>query len=243
MPAGKPFTVLEYERLDSTHARALRDFDSLADGAVVTALRQDAGRGRLGRAWLSEGKGLYFTMVLKPAAPRPAVLPCYTHLLAAAVCGALEGLGMEPSIKWPNDVLCGGGKICGVLAEAVVDGDRPAGAAVGAGINLSQEPADFAALDRPAVSAAMLTGKAPDRGALLADVLERFFALRPALEESGFRAISAQYRRYASFIGKKVGVSSPGGELEGTADLDGDGLLVIEGPDGRRVVAGGEMRL
>ncbi|MDQ7772946.1 MAG: biotin--[acetyl-CoA-carboxylase] ligase [Elusimicrobiales bacterium] len=243
MSAGRPFTVLEHERLDSTHSRALSDFSSLADGDVVTARRQDAGRGRFGRTWLSEGKGLYFTIVLKPAAPRPEVFPCYTHLLAVSVCAALERLGLSPSIKWPNDVLCGGGKIAGILAEAVVEGGRPVGAAVGAGINLSQDPADFAGLDRPAVSIAMLRGgAAPEPGGFLSAVLEEFFALRPALEERGFPAMAARYRGRAGFIGERVKIRSVSGEvLEGTADIDDAGLLVLYGPGGRVSAAGGEM--
>lgn len=243
MSAGRTFTVLEYESLDSTHSRALRDLSSLPDGAVVTALRQDAGRGRLGRSWLSEGKGLYFTVVLKPAAARPEVFPCYTHLLALAVCAALERLGLSPSIKWPNDVLCGGGKICGILAEAVTEGGRPVGAVVGAGVNLSQEAADFAGLDRPAVSVAMLLGgAAPERGSFLSEVLGGFFALRPALEERGFPAIAAEYRRRAGFIGRRVKIIPVSGEVsEGTADIDDAGLLVLDGPGGRVSVPGGEM--
>ncbi|MDT8287531.1 MAG: biotin--[acetyl-CoA-carboxylase] ligase [Elusimicrobiales bacterium] len=243
MSAGRPFTVFGYERLDSTHSRALRDLSSLPDGAVVTALRQDAGRGRLGRSWLSEGKGLYFTIVLKPAGARPEIFPCYTHLLALAVCAELERLGLSPSIKWPNDVLCGGGKICGILAEAVTEGGSPAAAVVGAGINLYQEAADFAGLDRPAVSAAMLLGgAAPERGSFLAEVLEGFFALRPALEERGFPAISAQYRRRAGFIGRRVKIISASGEVsEGTADIDDAGQLALDGPSGRVSVPGGEM--
>lgn len=243
MSAGKPYSVTGYPSLDSTHSRALRDFPGLSDGAVITALRQDAGRGRLGRTWLSEGKGLYFTIVLKPAAPRPEVFPCYTHLLSVSVCAALERLGLSPSIKWPNDVLCGGGKICGILAEAVSEGGRPVGAAVGAGINLSQEPADFAGLDRPAVSAAMLRGgAAPDRGAFLESVLDAFFALRPALEDRGFPAIAGEYRRRAGFIGKLAKMRPASGEvLEGTADIDDGGQLVLDGPGGRVSAAGGEM--
>lgn len=242
MSAGKPYSVTGYPSLDSTHSRALRDFPGLSDGAVITALRQDAGRGRLGRTWLSEGKGLYFTIVLKPAAPRPEVFPCYTHLLSVSVCAALERLGLSPSIKWPNDVLCGGGKICGILAEAVTEGGRPVGAVVGAGVNLSQETADLAGLDRPAVSVAMLRGgAAPERGDLLSAVLEGFFGRRPALEERGFPAIAADYRRRAGFIGKPVKLRAASGEVsEGTADIDDAGLLVLDGPGGRVSAAGGE---
>ncbi|HNT99017.1 MAG TPA: biotin--[acetyl-CoA-carboxylase] ligase [Elusimicrobiales bacterium] len=243
MSAAGPFTLFEHGRLDSTHAFALREFSRLPDGAVVTALRQDAGRGRLGRTWLSEGKGLYFTIVLKPAAPSPEILPCYTHLLALAVCSALERAGLAPSIKWPNDVLCGGGKLAGILAEAVIAQGRPDGAVVGAGANLYQETADFAGLDRPAVSAAMLLGGAgPERGAFLREILDAFFALRPALEERGFQAVAGEYRRRAGFIGKRVRVfSASGGVLEGTADIDDAGLLVLDGPDGRISVTGGEL--
>lgn len=242
MPAGSPFTVIEYGRVDSTHSLALREFAGLPDGAVLTALRQDAGRGRLGRSWLSEGKGLYFTVVLKPAAPRPEILPCYTHLMAVSVCAALERLGLSPEIKWPNDILCGGGKICGVLAEAVAAGGSLRGAAVGAGVNLYQEKDDFSGLGRPAVSAAMLAAAAPERAAFLLEILRRFFSLRPALEERGFPAIAAEYRRRAAFLGKPARVVAASGEvLEGAAGLDDAGRLVLDGSVGRITLPGGEL--
>lgn len=237
------YTVKEFDTLDSTNAQILREFDGLADGTVVTALRQSAGRGRLDRSWLSEGKGLYFTLALKPAAPRPEVFPCYTHLLAVSVCAALAGRGMRPALKWPNDVLCGGAKICGILAEAVTGGGRLSGAAVGAGINLYQQSEDFSGLPYPAVSMAMLGAAPADRGALLEAVLQEFFRRLPALEERGFAALSAEYRGYAGFIGRRVSVSSGGVTSEGIADVDEQGRLLLATATGTLRFAAGDVAL
>ncbi|PKM97362.1 MAG: biotin--[acetyl-CoA-carboxylase] ligase [Elusimicrobia bacterium HGW-Elusimicrobia-3] len=235
------YTVKEFDTLDSTNAQVLRGFAGLPDGAVVTALRQSAGRGRLDRSWLSEGKGLYFTLALKPAAPRPEVFPCYTHLLAVSVCAALAARGLRPALKWPNDVLCGGAKICGVLAEAVTSGGRLTGAAVGAGINLYQQAEDFAGLPCPAVSMAMLGAAPADRGSFLEAVLEEFFRRRPALEERGFAALSAEYRGRAGFIGQRLSVSSGGVTAEGTADVDEQGRLVLATPTHTLRFAAGDL--
>lgn len=237
------YSVKEFEVLDSTNAQVLREFEGLADGAVVAALRQSAGRGRLDRSWLSEGKGLYFTLALKPAAPRPEVFPCYTHLLAVAVCAALAGRGLRPVLKWPNDVLCNGAKICGILAEAVTGGGRLSGAAVGAGINLYQQAGDFSGLPYPAVSMAMLGAAPADRGAFLGAVLDEFFRRRPALEERGFASLSAEYRGYAGFIGRRVSVSSGGVTVEGTADVDEQGQLLLATPSGPLRFAAGDVGL
>jgi len=234
-------SVKEFDVLDSTNAQALREFAGLPDGAVLTALRQTAGRGRLDRSWRSEGKGLYFTLVLKPADPRPEVFTCYTHLLAVSVCAALAARGLRPSLKWPNDVLCGGAKICGILAEAVADGGRLSGAAVGAGVNLYQQAEDLSGLPYPAVSMAMLGAAPADRGSFLEAVLEEFFRRRPALEERGFAAISAEYRGYARFIGGRVSVASGGVTAEGTAEVDEQGLLLLSTPSGTRRFSAGDV--
>ncbi len=228
----------EFESLDSTNSYALREFGGLPDGAVITALRQTAGRGRLDRSWLSEGKGLYFTVVVKPAAPRPEIFPCYTHLMCAAVCGALTGLGLKPGIKWPNDVLCGGAKVCGILAEAVTSGGAVKGAVIGAGINLRQAPEELAGLRAPAASLAML-GVTVTREEILGLTLEHLGRLRPPFEKAGFAAIEGIYRSYAGFIGGRASVKQEGTTLEGTAGLDKDGFLILHTEKGPvRITAG-----
>ena len=155
------FNIIKFEKLDSTNLFALREFESLPDGTVILAGMQTAGRGRMGRHWLSEGKGIYFTVVLKNAA-RIEYYAAFSHLMAISVCEALEHCGLSPQVKWPNDVLCSGpfhhqpGKICGMLSQAASGPRGILGIALGCGINYSQTAADFGGVMYPAVSVRML---------------------------------------------------------------------------------------
>src|SRR5204862_8316813 len=119
-----------------------------AEGLVVAADAQSAGRGRLGRAWHSPpGSGLYFSILLRPSRP-PVEIPPLTLLAGAAVARGLAdlGAGLEPRLKWPNDVLLaqagadggdGGAyrKVAGILTEMTTEGDRAGQVVVGVGLN------------------------------------------------------------------------------------------------------------
>lgn len=238
----EPFNIHSFQELDSTNAYALREFARLPHGAVVTALRQTAGRGRLGRAWQSEGKGLYFTVVVKPENPASFDFPCLTQLLAVSVCGALEELGLEPRIKWPNDVLLGGAKLCGVLAEAFTEGGKVTGAAVGAGLNLHQQPKDFGELPYPAVSLAMTGRPVPHGPELLAAVLRGFGGRYPYYARHAFAAIAGEYSRRFAFTGRQAVVKGAGGAQAGTVKgVAPDGRLVLETSAGEELFSAGEL--
>lgn len=236
------FSILEFEELDSTNAYVLREFPNLDDRTAVTALRQTAGRGRLNRAWLSEGKGLYFSLAVKPRNPESFSFANLTQLLCVAARAALADSGLEPLIKWPNDLVCDGGKIGGILAEAVTGGGRVTGAALGAGLNLSQTESDFQELHYPAVSIAMLGGQVPARGELLVKTLSQFYARYPDFERHGFAAISAEYDRYFAFRGKRMVLRQDGLCVEGTAPgVDGEGRLILETAEGKRLFTTGDL--
>src|ERR1041384_6256419 len=131
--------VLRFESLPSTNTELSRlASEGAEEGVSVVADEQTAGRGRLQRAWASpKGAGLYFSILLRPAIPVDQ-WPLITFAAALAVGDALqEAAGVQTDIKWPNDLLSGERKICGILAEAI---DTPAGRAVivGIGINLTQ---------------------------------------------------------------------------------------------------------
>src|SRR5215211_6082785 len=155
--------VLRFESLPSTNTEAARRAsEGAAEGLSIVADEQTAGRGRLQRAWSSlKGAGLYFSILLRPAIPQ-IYWPLITFMAALAAGDALrEASGVQTDIKWPNDLLSGERKICGILAEAI---DTSPGRAVilGIGINLTQNafPPELANV---ATSVAEATGRAPDR--------------------------------------------------------------------------------
>src|SRR5262245_39017058 len=155
--------ILRFEALPSTNTELARlASEGAAEGLAVVAEEQTAGRGRLQRAWSSpKGAGLYFSILLRPTMP-PNYWPLITLMAALAAGDALsEACGLQTDIKWPNDLLSGERKICGILAEAI---DTPAGRAVivGIGINLTQNafPSELANV---ATSVAEATGAQPGR--------------------------------------------------------------------------------
>ena len=129
-------TVLTFDTIDSTNTEALKHARQGADeGLCIVARQQTAGRGRHGRKWVSEkGAGLYFSVVLRPKV-ETRFLPLITLMAGIAVHQTLRELGLEPDIKWVNDILADEKKIAGILAETT-DSTLGRSVVVGIGINI-----------------------------------------------------------------------------------------------------------
>ena len=207
---------------DSTNAEALRLAASgEPEGCVVVADAQTAGRGRLGRSWWAEpGCSLLASWLVRPAL---AVERWPTLTLVAGLAAAralIAASGVEVRLKWPNDLLVGGRKLGGLLAEA----DGRGALVVGLGVNVRQTefPPELAGL---ATSLAAEAGRPVERAWLLAATLSGFGARMGAPEEA-----LDEYRTLCDTLGKQVRVERAGAEpLEGVArELTGSGALVVE---------------
>ena len=237
--------VLRFDSLPSTNTELARLASAGAEeGLSIVADEQTAGRGRLQRAWSSpKGAGLYFSILLRPKIPQRH-WPLITFLAALAAGDALaEGVGVETDIKWPNDLLSGERKICGILAEAI---DTPNGRAVvlGIGINLTQNafPADLANV---ATSVSETTGRPPERETILSALLaalSRWYAL---LNEPGGREkIVAAWSSRSSYASGRLVQVSNGEELwQGTTSgIEQDGALRLRTESGEiRLVRAGDV--
>jgi len=201
--------VRYYPQIGSTNDVALAWASAGApDLALVAAEEQTAGRGRLGRKWITPpGAALAFSLVLRPAADEGEFVALYSALGALAVVSALEEkYDLKPEIKWPNDVLVQGCKLCGILAEAVWLGERAESVILGIGLNVRPEAVpDAESLDFPATSLETATGLNIDRLPLLHDILTALIAWRPRLGSDEF--IQAWETRLA-YRGEQVQVWS-----------------------------------
>src|SRR5216117_1692498 len=135
--------LYHFYSVDSTNAFATRLFahgHKIPEGAVIIAESQTAGRGRLGRTWHSEREaGIYFSMVLFPKVP-PSLAPLFTLGTAVAMHNAVERYaGLDIDIKWPNDLLIGRKKICGILSEIQAEVDLVKTLTIGVGVNANHE--------------------------------------------------------------------------------------------------------
>ncbi len=196
---------------------------------VVVAGTQRSGRGRLNRSWYSEEGGLYFTMVLRPDI-RPADGFKLTFLASLTLVGVLqETAGIETTVKWPNDILAGGRKICGLLAEM----DAASGAIefvnIGIGINVNNRlPPDQTA----AASVEMLAGRRVSRTMILRRFLERFEA---NLRDVPLSDVIRRWKKTAGSLQKRVTVETCEESIQGTAeDVDSEGALIVRTDNGRR---------
>jgi len=243
MKSLKP-RILRFESLPSTNTELARQAsEGAGEGLSILADEQTAGRGRLQRAWSSpRGAGLYFSILLQPAIA-PDRWPLIVFVAALAVGDALsEACGVDTDIKWPNDLLSGERKICGILAESV---ETPTGRAVivGIGINLTAEayPAEIAAV---ATSVAEASGRPPERETLLAALLRalpRWYSLLH--EDDGAGKIVAAWTSRSSYAeGKAVQVANGDEVWQGiTRGLESDGALRLETTDGIKIVRAGDV--
>jgi len=246
--ADLPIPAMQYfDNLPSTNDLALDWAENGApDFSLVAADSQSAGRGRLGRRWVTRaGAALAFSLVLRPSPLETAHLALFSPLAGLAVSLALEKLySLQPMIKWPNDVLLERKKVAGILAEAAWQGQKVNGVILGIGINVASSSVPPAhELLFPATSVEQETGQAVDRIRLLRSVLEEVLAWRLTLGSARF--MQAWEQRLA-FRGEWVEASQLGkAALHGqVVRIDQDGNLIIVDNRGKEIsITAGDIHL
>jgi len=205
------------------------------EGALVIAERQTSGRGRMGRTWISPaGKGVWMSLLLRPALPL-ALAPQLPLLASVALARGLKAAtGLDVSVKWPNDLLLGGKKVCGVLLESSAENEQLVYVVTGIGISANLDPEDFPEeLKAKAISLKMAAGHEVDRPRLIAAVLESFESLYDLYREKGFAPIRLMWEALAESLHRRVELRTPAGTVCGTArGLDDYGGLLVEREDG-----------
>lgn len=238
---ARPFRY--FDRVGSTNDVARQwALDGAPAGAVVIANEQTSGRGRLGRDWQTpSGQALALSMVLRPALD-PQDLQRVTMLGGVAVVETLARYmeRQEIGLKWPNDVLGQGRKICGVLSEALWIGNELAAVILGMGVNVRM---DFAGTPLEDV-AGSLEDYAPDainRADLIRQLLGRLDFWQACVGEA---LLVETWRTWLATLGQRVQIRTQDGLVEGVArDVDGAGALLLQGDDGHewRVLVGDVM--
>jgi BirA family biotin operon repressor/biotin-[acetyl-CoA-carboxylase] ligase len=226
---------------DSTQSEAQRLAAAGApEGTVVTARHQRAGRGRRGHDWWdAPGESLLASVLLRPAGP-VTTAPQLSLVGGLAVADALAAVASVPArIRWPNDLLVDGRKVCGILAEATSDGaGRLHHVILGIGVNLAQTAFPAALGDR-ATSLRLVTGRAFEADVVLAAVLEQLARHYDAWGVGGFAALRAAWLERSTLPGQRVRL--PDGSDGVGVDVGDDGILVARAADGRlvHIVSGG----
>lgn len=228
-----------YPTLDSTNTLAKTlAAQGAPHGTVIVAGSQTGGRGRMGRSFHSpEGRGLYFSVILRPDCAAGDLMHL-TCAVAVAVRDAIARLtGLNPGIKWINDLVCGDKKVAGILTELSLfpGSSKVACAIVGIGINCRQREEDFPPeLRSIAGSLAMAAGQDVSPAHLAAAIMESLHAMSTTLLTQK-AATMEQYRTHCITIGQEVSLHRAGTVTHARAiDVDDEGALLVEYPDGRR---------
>ena len=231
--AGRP--VRFYEELASTNLQAKLDAEKgAAEGTLIVADMQTAGRGRRGRAWSSPaGTNIYFTLILKPRFS-VELASMVTLVMGLAVAeGIREACGAEARIKWPNDIVIGGRKVCGMLAEMSTERDFIHYVVMGVGINVRMQ--EFPAEIAETASCLERECHGPmSRAGLTACVMRRFEEHYERFRRDG--CLEGLLERYNGLLAGRDGevrVLDPRGEFRGISrGINGAGELLVEREDG-----------
>jgi BirA family transcriptional regulator, biotin operon repressor / biotin---[acetyl-CoA-carboxylase] ligase len=252
-PAGTRFgPIRRFAEIDSTNRFVLDEARAgAAEGVVVVADYQSAGRGRLGRRWEAPpGSNLLVSVLLRPALAVDELHLCTVAVALAAVQACERGAGLVPDLKWPNDLMVGSRKLGGILAEVVPVGTATGQAVVvGLGLNVGWPPREGTGRSDPdellvaATSIRRETETQPEPlgllGLMLEDLERRLVDLA---DRPGRRRLAGEYRRRCNTVGQTVRVSLPGEAFTGTAtDITLEGHLVVDVGTCLKTVAAGDV--
>jgi BirA family biotin operon repressor/biotin-[acetyl-CoA-carboxylase] ligase len=223
-------SIVYRDSLGSTQtlARTLAD-ESLEDGIVILAESQTAGRGRLGRPWVSDRGGLWFSVALTPRAS-PDFIQVFSYMASLSVRDSIEPLaGAKPWLKWPNDVFVRTKKVSGVLTEVAATVDEIRYVILGIGVNVNNDVSSIDGGSYDVTSLKELSGAMVDRGELLIAILRGIDARYAKSRQGRFADIIEEYRGGCATIGERVRVSYSDTVLEGKATgIDERGALEVE---------------
>ena len=198
---------LYLEEIDSTNKYAKSNINDISGMTVIYTYRQTSGRGRLQRQWNYTGEdNIYASIVLKPSFEMKEVYSNLTQLLCVVLAEVFEEYGVEPKIKWPNDIRVKGKKISGILAEGVNNGKYLTGIVLGFGVNLNTSKEILDKINQPATSLNIETGKFIDKEVFLKKVIDKFCLYYNKFIEDGFILIREDYKRRAEFLNQEVSV-------------------------------------
>jgi len=232
---------LHFETIDSTNRYLKETFRDHDDGTILSTAVQSAGRGRLGRIWVGDGKSALFSILLKDRLSLATIAPI-PLIAAVALHKTLKTYARGLRIKWPNDIMSSEGKVAGILCESVIEGTRVDAFVVGFGVNVNTVtfPDEIAS---SAASLFLLTG----RPVSINDVIEKTAAAFLAewqLSLQGSKDYLAYANRLSSLKGERIFFLENGIRMDGVAGrIKEDGSLEVQTKTGLRSLHSGEVSI
>ncbi|MBS4535696.1 biotin--[Clostridium sp. D2Q-14] len=235
--------IYHYDSIDSTNNEAKKLAQNVEEGTIVIAEEQLGGKGRLNRKWTSpKRKGIWMSAIFKPNIS-PSESPKITQIAAAAVSKAIEGIGISNKIKWPNDIVIRGRKVCGILTEMSGEINRVNYIIIGIGVNVNLEEKDFLQdIRNNATSLKIEKRESINRVKLIAKILNEFEYLYEDFINTGSIKNSVDIcKKNSALIDKRVRVINGNNIKEAIAmDIDENGRLLVRYDDGssERIISG-----
>lgn len=230
-----------FRETESTNTRAREIAHSVEEGTIIIAESQSGGRGRIGRKWLSPEGGIWLSIILKPKI-QPLHAARITLTAGLAVARTIQGFGLEAGIKWPNDILIKGKKVCGILTEMEAELDRIDYCVVGIGIDANVDTELFPGeIRETSTSLKKELGHTVNRNEFVRRLLEEFEKEYLKFQGGDFSSILEEWRNMSETIGENVKVTTGSRTIYGEAiGVDNDGALILETHDGKleKIVAG-----
>ena len=239
---GKELFVFNEVSSTNTLARFL-SMNGIADGSVIISEKQTNARGRSGKSWESPLGGVWLSIVLNPHVDY-AKLPLITLATGVAVAKTLEKIGVEnPEIKWPNDIMINGKKVCGILTEAVTKLNTIENVIIGVGIDANLDIEDFPEeLQEGTTTLQNELGRKGSENLLIKTFLEEFEEITELFDHEGYEEILKEWRKRSYSIGKIVEVREPFNKNYDAYVLgvSREGALIVEKIDGtlEKVISG-----
>jgi len=236
--------IVYFDSIDSTNTKAkeIASMD-IIDGTVVISEEQTAGRGRVGRQWISpKYKGIWMSIILKPDM-EPSNASNITLIAAAAVTMALKDFDVDVQIKWPNDIILNNKKLGGILTEMSSELNLIEYIIIGIGINVNNSEEDFSdTLEAIATSLKIETADNFNRQKLLGSILNHFEILyEEYILESNLTSTLQVCKKNSILLGKEIQLYHKGVLITATAvDISDEGLLIIQHKDGsiEKIISG-----
>ncbi len=230
-----------FKETESTNTLACDMAGSVDEGTVVIAESQTGGRGRMGRKWISPEGGIWLSIVLKPRM-QPLHAPRITLLAGVAVAKTIRNFGLPAKIKWPNDVLINGKKVCGILTEIGAEMDSIQYIVVGIGIDANVDTESFPGEVRDiSTSLKNELGHDINRIEFVQRLLFELESLYMKFQKEGFLSIMEEWRLMSATIGEWVKITTQTRSMYGEAiGVDSEGALILETSEGKleKIVAG-----
>ena len=217
--------------------KALNRAEGIDEGTLIITERQSAGKGRLGRNWFSPAGGIWLSIILYPQLS-PTYIPRITLMTAVAVVKAIERCTkIKTQVKWPNDILINGKKVCGILTEMSAELDLINWVVVGIGINVNIDHREFPEdIQENTISLKEVSGKEILRVKLVQTFLQEFEKYYKKLKRKEFPSILREWKLYSHTLRKKIRVDTGEKIITGEAvDINEEGALILKKEDGELV--------